>query len=273
MTGADPEAMIAMLEGLGVSALGMNCSLGPDKMLPLMDIFSRRASVPVIAKPNAGLPEVRDGKTVFAMNQDDFAGYSEQLARKGASILGGCCGSTPDYLREVIARTKEIPLPVLSDKNITVVSSYSHAVTVDRSPVLIGERINPTGKPKLKEALRAGDMSYILGEGIRQADSGAHILDVNVGLPEIDEAAVMKKVIQELQAVTDLPLQIDTSDPAALEGAMRVYNGKPLVNSVNGNEDSMRQVFPLVKKYGGTVIALSLDENGVSETAQRRGAI
>ena len=273
MTGADPEAMIAMLEGLGVSALGMNCSLGPDKMLPLMDIFSRRASVPVIAKPNAGLPEVRDGKTVFAMNQDDFAGYSEQLARKGASILGGCCGSTPDYLREVIARTKEIPLPVLSDKNITVVSSYSHAVTVDRSPVLIGERINPTGKPKLKEALRAGDMSYILGEGIRQADSGAHILDVNVGLPEIDEAAVMKKVIQELQAVTDLPLQIDTSDPAALEGAMRVYNGKPLVNSVNGNEDSMRQVFPLVKKYGGTVIALTLDENGIPETAEGRVAI
>lgn len=270
MTGADPAAMIALLEGLRVDAIGMNCSLGPDKMLPFMQQFRDLSSLPLIVNPNAGLPEIKDGKTIYSMTDKTFADYAEALAENGASILGGCCGTTPDTLREVIRKTKNLPLPEITKKHITAVSSYTHAVTVGTSPVLIGERINPTGKPKFKEALRAGDIQYIRNEGIRQADRGAHILDVNVGLPEIDEPQMMVRAVKALQEITDLPLQIDTSSPEALEQALRIYNGKPLVNSVNGKEESMESVFPLVKKYGGTVIALTLDETGIPDTAEKR---
>ena len=273
MTGADPCAMIAMLESLGVCALGMNCSLGPDKMLPLMKEFFENSSLPIIVNPNAGLPEIVDGKVTYAMGADEFSDFAVKLAESGASILGGCCGTEPDYIRSVIEKTKNIPLPKIDKKGLTVISSYTHAVKVGVDPILIGERINPTGKAKFKEALRAGDINYILGEGVKQADAGVHVLDVNVGLPEIDERAMMKDAVFALQSVTDLPLQIDSSNPDVLADAMRIYNGKPLINSVNGNDESMDAVFPLVKKYGGAVIALTLDHTGIPETAEGRVAI
>ncbi len=273
MTGASPFAMIAMLEGLGVDAIGMNCSLGPDKMIPIVEEFEKYSSTPVIVKPNAGLPVIRDGRTVFDKTAEEFSDICKILAEKGALILGGCCGTNPEYIRLLVEKTKDLPFALPTQKNVTAVSSYTHAVEIGNLPVLIGERINPTGKAKLKEALRTGDMNYILTEAVRQDEKGVHILDVNVGLPEIDEPSVMKRVVEELQAVTDTPLQIDSSDPEALERAMRIYNGKPLINSVNGKTESMEAVFPLVKKYGGVLIALTLDENGIPETADGRVAI
>ena len=273
MTGASPEAMIAMLEGLGVDALGLNCSVGPDKMIEIIDRFIDNASVPVIANPNAGLPVVVDGKTTYNIDADQFADHMQKLAKKGVHILGGCCGTTPEYMKKTVEKTEEIDYKVPTFKNHTVVSSYTQAVFIGSKPVLIGERINPTGKKKLKEALKTEDLNYILNEGITQAEKGVHILDVNVGLPEIDEARMMKRVVTALQAVTDLPLQIDTSDPNVLADAMRYYNGKPLVNSVNGEDESMDAVFPLVKKYGGAVIALAMDKKGIPQTAVGRVAI
>lgn len=270
MTGADPASMIALLEGLGVDALGMNCSFGPDKMLEIIDVFSEFSSLPIIVNPNAGLPEIKDGKTVYGISADTFAEYMVKLAERGASILGGCCGTTPEYIRRTVEKTGRMEYVLPAEKNLTVVSSYTHSVVIGDRPVLIGERINPTGKKKLKEALRESNMGYILGEGITQAEKGAHILDVNVGLPEIDERAMMKRVVSELQAVTDLPLQLDSSDPEVLGGAMRIYNGKPLVNSVNGKKESMEKIFPLVRRYGGSVIALTMDENGIPEKADGR---
>ena len=273
MTGADPAAMTARLEGLGVDAIGMNCSFGPDVMLEIIDRFTENSSLPLIANPNAGLPQVEDGKTVYDISAEEFADYMVRLAEKGVTVLGGCCGTTPEYIAATVRKTSSIPFRAPIEKNKTVVSSYTHAVEVADSPILIGERINPTGKPKLKEALRSGDFNYILNEGVRQSEAGAHILDVNVGLPEIDEAETMKKAVSALQAVTDTPLQLDSSSPAVLERAMRIYNGKALINSVNGEDDSMNAVFPLVKKYGGTVIALTMDKSGIPESAEARAEI
>ena len=191
-----------------------------------------------------------------------------KLAESGANILGGCCGTEPDYIKELVDATRSIPIRNRDDNNLSVVTSYSKAVNIGESPILIGERINPTGKPKLKEALKKGDIEYILEQGLTQSDAGAHILDVNVGLPEIDEAETMEKIVTALQAVCDLPLSLDSNDPAVLERAMRVYNGKPLINSVNGDDESMEKIFPLIKKYGGSVIALTLDKHGIPGTAE-----
>ncbi len=273
MTGADPRAMIALLEGLGVDAVGMNCSLGPAQMIRLVEQFATHTSLPIIVNPNAGLPEVQDGKTVFNVSAEEFASAMEEIAKKGGCILGGCCGTTPDYIRAMRQKTDPIPYAVPTPKNKTVVSSYTHAVEIGAKPILIGERINPTGKPKLKEALRNEDLNYLLTEGIRQADAGVQILDVNVGLPEIDEEMMMKKTVAALQAVVDLPLQLDTANPGVLEKAMRIYNGKPLINSVNGEPASMDAVFPLVQKYGGSIIALTMDQSGIPATAEARLAV
>ena len=270
MTGASPEAMIAMLESLGVSALGMNCSLGPDKMLGLVDRFVENASVPIIVNPNAGLPVVVDGKTVFNTDSETFSDYMVKMAVKGACILGGCCGTTPDYIRKTVGKTASVEYSVPNYKEKTVISSYTHAVEIDEQPILIGERINPTGKPRFKDALRANDMNYIVNEAVKQIDAGVHVLDVNVGLPEIDEKIMMKNAVEAVQTVTDVPLQLDSNNAAVLEDAMRIYNGKPLVNSVNGEEESMRKIFPLVQKYGGAVIALTMDNSGIPETAEKR---
>ena len=270
MTGADPEAMICMLEGLGVSALGMNCSLGADKMLELLPKFVENASVPIIVNPNAGLPSVIDGRTVFDCNAENFTSLMVRMAEQGAHILGGCCGTTPDYISSLTAATRDIPYAKVTEKNFTRVSSYTHSVDFDGAPVLIGERINPTGKPRLKEALRSGNIDYLVTEALGEEEAGAEVLDVNVGLPEICEKEMMCRAINEITAVLDLPLQIDSSDPETLDAAMRIYNGKPLVNSVNGKEEIMRAVFPSVKKYGGTVIALTIDEGGIPTTADGR---
>ncbi len=273
MTGANPAAMIALLEGLGVDALGMNCSFGPDKMLEIIDQFVENASVPVVVNPNAGLPKVVDGQTVYDISPEAFGDYMQKLAEKGACILGGCCGTTPEYIKNAIEKTKGIEYKYPEKKNKTCFSSYTHTVSVGEMPILIGERINPTGKKKLKEALREGNVNYILNEGINQAEKGVHVLDVNVGLPEIDEKKVMCDVVKALQAVTNLPLQLDSSNPDVLEASMRIYNGKPLINSVNGKEESMTAIFPLVKKYGGAVIALTLDEEGIPNTVDGRVAL
>lgn len=270
MTGADPAAMIAMLEGLHVDALGMNCSLGPDMMLSIIEEFRQYASVPVIVNPNAGLPEVRDGQTVYNIGADEFSDYMVKLAEGGASILGGCCGTTPEFIAKTIEKTCSLPYAYPDEKNDTLTSSYTHAVMIDRDPILIGERINPTGKPKLKEALRSGDMNYVLNEAIRQAEAGAHVLDVNAGLPEIDETETMVRCVAAIQSVTDLPLQIDSTKPDTLRAALRMYNGKPLVNSVNGTEESMNAVLPIVQQYGGVLIALTIDESGIPDTAAER---
>ena len=273
MTGADPAAMIAMLEGLRVDAVGMNCSLGPDIMLGIIEQFKQYSSLPVIVNPNAGLPEIRDGETVYNIGSDDFAAYMAELAKGGATILGGCCGTTPEFIRKTIEATSNLPYELPDKKHLTCVSSYTHAVFIDRDPVLIGERINPTGKKKLKEALRNNDINYILNEGIRQTDAGCHILDVNVGLPEIDETEMMKKCVFSLQSVTDLPLQLDSTNFETLEASARLYNGKPLINSVNGTQESMSHVFPIAAKYGGGIIALTIDEKGIPTTAEGRAEI
>lgn len=273
MTGASPLSMSALLEGLGVDAIGVNCSLGPDKMLPVVKEYAKYSSLPLIVNPNAGLPQVVNGETVFTTSAEEFSSLMREIALSGACILGGCCGTTPEYIRKTIQKTADLEYKYPEFKTHTVVSSYTNGVIIGEKPVLIGERINPTGKKKLKEALKANDLNYILNEGVTQAEAGVHILDVNVGLPEIDEEQMMKSAVTALQAVTDLPLQIDTSDVKALETALRIYNGKALVNSVNGKEESLNTVLPLVKKYGGTVIALTLDENGIPDNAADRAKI
>ena len=273
MTGADPMAMIAMLEGLGVDAIGMNCSLGPKQMLEVARDYVKYASVPVVVSPNAGMPRTENGKTVFDVSADEFSDIMKEIALMGASVLGGCCGTTPEYIKCTVEKTKALPYEAPTDKGITVVSSYTHAVEIGREPVLIGERINPTGKPKFKQALRENNIGYILNEGIAQQEKGVQILDVNVGLPEINEDEMLTTAVRELQSVLDLPLQLDSVKASSLEKAMRVYNGKPLVNSVNGKQESMDAVLPLVKKYGGCVIALTIDESGIPDTAEGRCAI
>lgn len=270
MTGANPQAMVALLEGLGVDAIGMNCSLGPEQMKHIVPLLFESANVPIIVNPNAGLPRTENGKTVYDVNAEEFSDIMVEIVQSGARIIGGCCGTTPDFIRKTVEKTKTLtPLPI-TYKNTTLVSSYTHAVEIGPSPILIGERINPTGKKKFKEALRQNDMDYILNEGLAQQDKGVQILDVNVGLPEIDEVSMIKSAVYELQSVIDLPLQIDTVDITAMEQAMRLYNGKPLVNSVNGKVKNMKEVFPLVAKYGGTVIALTIDETGIPETVEGR---
>ena len=273
LTGGDIPAAVALLEGLGVDGLGFNCGLGPAQMGELLPQLMNCCSIPVIVNPNAGLPRIVNGETIFDVDPDDFAKAMVGIAQGGAWMIGGCCGTTPKHIAAMIAHCKNISPAALVQHNLTVVSSYSKAVVFGKKPLLIGERINPTGKSRLKQALRENNMDYLLREGITQQQNGADILDVNVGLPEIDEVAIMRRAVAEIQGVIDLPLQIDTSDTEAMESAMRIYNGKPLINSVNGKEESMRCIFPLIKKYGGVIIALTLDESGIPETAEGRLAV
>ena len=270
VTGCDIPAMVALLEGLGVDALGVNCSLGAEELEKFVPEIIKYSSVPVIVNPNAGMPCVVDGKTCYNSTPEKFASSVKNIAKMGARILGGCCGTTPEHIKAVKSLLADVMPAEIVKKNYTVVSSYSHACFFDNRVVLIGERINPTGKSKLKAALRENNLGYLVSEAIGQEEKGAHMLDVNVGLPEINESEMLVNAIKEIQAVTSLPLQIDTSDSIALEKAMRIYNGKPLVNSVNGKKESMESVLPLVKKYGGVVIALTLDENGIPNTAKGR---
>ena len=270
MTGASPAAMVAMLEGMGADAIGANCSLGPKQLRGVAEVLLEKASVPVLIKPNAGLPRSVNGKTVFDVSVEEFSEELCDLVKLGVRVAGGCCGTTPEYIKALCRKTESLDPKPLEKKNITTVSSFTHAVEFGTEPILIGERINPTGKKRLKAALLENDMNYVLSEGVKQQEKGVHILDVNVGLPELDEPEVLKCAVCELQEVIDLPLQIDTADLSAMEAALRLYNGKAMVNSVNGKEESMAAVFPLVKKYGGLVVALTLDENGIPATAEGR---
>lgn len=273
ITGADPAAMVALLEGMGADAIGANCSLGPEQLTGVARQLLENASVPVVLKPNAGMPRMEGGKTVFTVTPEEFACRLGQLAEEGLRVVGGCCGTTPEHIAALTHRCACLTPRSLTQKNHTVVSSYTHAVRFGGKPLLIGERINPTGKKRLKAAIAAGDMDYILSEGVAQQEKGVDILDVNVGLPGIDEACILTDTVNALQEIIDLPLQIDTADPAAMEAALRRYNGKALLNSVNGKAESMAAVFPLAKKYGGVVVALTLDEGGIPATAEGRFAI
>lgn len=270
LTGGDVPSVVAMLEGLRVDALGLNCGLGPKQMLPILNDLRRYTSLPIIVKPNAGLPKQKNGETYYDVEPDEFARIMQEVVREGACVIGGCCGTTPEHIKKLVEECKDLPLREIEKKHDTIVSSYGQAVILDDMPRIIGERINPTGKKKFKEALKNEDMDYILKEAITQQDKGAHILDVNVGLPDIDEVAMMEKVVKELQSVTSLPLQIDTVDGKAMERAMRIYNGKPMINSVNGKQVSMDEVFPLIRKYGGVVVGLTIDEEGIPKDAEGR---
>ncbi len=275
LTGGQPKGVVAMLEGLRVDALGVNCGLGPTEMKGIVKELSEAASVPVVVNPNAGLPRVENGVTYFDVGPEEFSSVMKEIASENNNILGvgGCCGTTPAHIKALVDTLKDEKTNDIVACDDTVVSSGMGHVVLNEKPVIIGERINPTGKKKMKQALVDNDMDYILNEGVTQEENGAHILDVNVGLPEIDEPTMLKRAVYELQGISALPLQIDTSDPIAMEGAMRIYNGKPMINSVNGKQEVMDAIFPLVKKYGGTVVSLLLDEDGIPETVEGRMAI
>ncbi len=269
LMGTDPLTVVAVLEGLGVDALGVNCSLGPKELIPIVDKILEYSSIPVMVQPNAGLPKVEDGKTVFDIDSETFSQYMEKMAEAGVRVLGGCCGTKDEFISKTVEKVSKLKTKEIDKKSITVVSSSIKSVVFDEVRV-IGERINPTGKKKFKEALKNHDIDYILGQAIEQNEGGADLLDVNVGLPEIDEKAVMVEVIKELQTILHLPLQIDSSSPEVIEAGARIYNGKPLINSVNGKMEVMEDIFPIVKKYGACVIGLTLDENGIPSLAEDR---
>lgn len=270
MTGANPAVMAAMLEGMGVDAIGANCSLGPKQLIGVMDELLKYCSVPVAFKPNAGLPK-SDGKaTYYDVDADEFAQDIKLSVENGVRIVGGCCGTTPEYIKKVCELTRGMKPKEIEKKTYSVCTSYNKAVFFGEKPILIGERINPTGKKRFKQALLENDIGYILQEAVNQQAKGVHVLDVNVGLPGINEAQMLTDSVCELQCVTDLPLQIDSSDPVAMESALRRYNGKAMINSVNGKEENMNAIFPLVKKYGGFVVALTLDEKGIPSTVEGR---
>ncbi len=264
--GATPSAVVALLEGLGVDGIGVNCSVGPKQMKGVVEELLSLSSLPILVKPNAGLPTIEGG---YDITPEEFAEYTAEFVQMGARLVGGCCGTTPAYIAALKKRVAALSVQPIAAKNRTVISSYTRALSFD-IPFMIGERINPTGKKRFRQALKDREVGYILNEGISQQEKGALALDVNVGAPEIDEGKELPYYIEELQAVLDLPLQIDTSNYEAMERAMRIYNGKPLVNSVNGKKESMERVFPLVKKYGGVVIALTLDEKGIPDTVEGR---
>lgn len=270
LTGADVETAVITLDALGVDAVGFNCGFGPEQMLPLVKEAVKFTKKPIIVNPNAGLPEVINGITVYNVSAAEFANKTAEIVKAGACIAGGCCGTSPEYIKAEIDACKDLHIAERAVKDFTAVTSYSKTVQFDKRTVLIGERINPTGKKRFKEALRENDINYILNEGITQADNHADILDVNVGLPEIDEKEMLTSCVTGLQAITNLPLQIDTSDTTALESALRIYNGKAMINSVNGKTESMESVFPAAKKYGGVIVCLLLDENGIPPTSDGR---
>lgn len=273
LTGGDVPSVVALLEGLRVDALGINCGMGPEQMLPILQEIAKYTSLPIIVKPNAGLPKQKDGETYYDVSPESFSDSLKKIVENGACVIGGCCGTTPSHIKAMAEKCTGMEIVKPTRKPHTLVSSYGKALELGDMPVIIGERINPTGKKRFKQALKEHDLDYVLREGITQQDKGAHILDVNVGLPDIDEVAMMKEVVTELQSVTSLPLQIDTVNVEALDAAMRIYNGKPMVNSVSGKQESMDAVFPLVAKYGGVVVGLTLDEDGIPQTAEGRAKI
>ncbi|MBR3247310.1 MAG: homocysteine S-methyltransferase family protein [Clostridiales bacterium] len=273
LTGGNVEGTVAMLEGLKVDAIGINCGFGPKQMLPIAERLVKCCSLPIVVNPNAGLPRTENGATVYDVDPEDFSEVMEQIAKLGVHVMGGCCGTTPAHIKAMIGKVKVLPFTAPFEKNDTYVTSFADCVKIGIKPVIVGERINPTGKKKLQQALRDNNIDYILTEALKQEEAGADVLDVNVGLPEIDEPSMMESVILKIQSVTNLPLQIDTTNIEALERGMRIYNGKPMINSVNGKEENIKAVMPLVAKYGGVLVALPLDEDGIPEDSDGRIAI
>ncbi|WP_179631968.1 homocysteine S-methyltransferase family protein [Clostridium peptidivorans] len=269
-TGTDPLTMITLLEGLGVDALGVNCSLGPKELIPIVEKILEYSSIPVIIQANAGLPRVEDEKTIYDITPEEFAKHVKVMAQSGACILGGCCGTTDEYIKKVVENLKSLKPVKVNNKKFTAICSSSKTVILGKEVKVIGERINPTGKKKFKEALKSNNIDYILTEAINQVESGADILDVNVGLPEIDEKEMMIRTIKEVQSILNVPLQIDSSDSKVIEAAARIYNGKSIINSVNGKEQVIREIFPIAKKYGACIVGLTLDENGIPSKAEER---
>lgn len=270
LSGGSVQSVIPMCEGLKADAVGINCGLGPAQMLPIVKEIVQISSLPVIVNPNAGLPRQLGNQTVYDLSDDEFAFLMKEIAALGVQGVGGCCGTTPSTIKTMVQTIRNCPFQPIAPKKMTWVTSYSQAVQIGPKPVVIGERINPTGKKRLKEALRNQEYEYILSQALEQEIAGAHILDVNVGLPEIDEPSMMKEMICQIQSVTACPLQIDTGNIEALEQALRIYNGRPMVNSVNGKLESMESVFPLIQKYGAVVVGLCLDEQGIPEQAKQR---
>ncbi|MBP2097359.1 homocysteine S-methyltransferase family protein [Enterococcus rivorum] len=271
--GTDPLTAVLTLQSLGIDAVGVNCSLGPVELMPVIETILKYAKIPVMVQANAGLPEIEDGQTVYRISVAEYGQAAKKMVEKGVRIVGGCCGTTPDFIRELRGIIDSLPVIDPVPEIVTAVTSGSQSVILNNGLHLIGERINPTGKKRLKEALRNNELSYLLKEALKQVEAGADILDVNVGLPEIDESKMMQQAVQEIQGIVTVPLQIDSSSVTAIETGARYYNGKPLINSVNGKEESMKAIFPIVKKYGGVVLGLTLDETGIPETAEARLAI
>lgn len=269
-TGVSPECMSAVLGGLGADAIGVNCSLGPDELFPVLDKICSLTSLPVIAKANAGLPD--PVTNLFNVSPEDFAESNAKLAGAGVKIFGGCCGTTPEHIRKMIERLENVENIKRPVKRISVACSAVNCVTINQ-PRVIGERINPTGKKRFKEALINHDIDYILSQAVEQVHAGAEILDVNVGLPDINEKEMMITAVKAIQSVCDTPLQLDSTIPEVLEAGLRIYNGKPVVNSVNGEDESLEKILPLVKKYGASVVGLTLDKKGIPKTAEGRFAI
>lgn len=268
-TGCQLSAMALTLSGLGVDGLGMNCSVGPVEMLEMAEEILRYTDLPLIIKPNAGLPEIVDGRTRYSITREEFVEAMQALVRRGAAMVGGCCGTDPGYIRALAEAVRGITPKRPAYAPVSAVCSHAETVVIDRVRP-IGERINPTGKKRMKQALQTHEMAYLVSQGLEQVEAGAQILDVNVGLPGLDEAAMMVEAVQTLQSVLTAPLQIDSSHPEVLEQALRAYNGVPIVNSVNGEEAVLRRILPLVKKYGACVVGLTLDETGIPRRAEDR---
>lgn len=270
LMGTDPKTMVFVLEGLGVDALGVNCSLGPKELMPIVEEILKYSSIPVMVQPNAGLPRYDGEKTIYDIAPEQFAEYIRTMAEKGVRIFGGCCGTNPDYIKAAVEILQGLKPADTKSKDYTAVCSATETVILDGSVKIIGERINPTGKARYKEELKEKSVKYIQAEAVKQKEEGADILGLNVGLPEIDEKEMMTKAVKAIQKVVQLPVTIDSPTPEVLEAGARVYNGKPIINSVNGKESTMEKVFPIVKKYGGAVIALTIDEKGIPATAEER---
>lgn len=285
LMGTDPLTMVNMLQDLGIQALGVNCSLGPKEMIPLVKEILSYSTLPVLVQPNAGLPKVVNGETIFDVDIEEYVDAMIEMLEAGIAIVGGCCGTNPDYIKALTQRIELLDpekakqsFPALSqeveksrrEKAMTAVSSSTRTVILDNRIRIIGERINPTGKKLLREALKENNLAYIENEAINQVEAGAEILDINVGLPEINELEVMVEAVKKVSAVVNVPLQIDSSSPQVIEAAVRIYNGKPIINSVNGKQEVMDAIFPIAKKYGACVIALTLDEKGLPRNARER---
>ena len=270
--GASVESMIATLQDLGISAIGVNCSLGPEQLLPIVKKFCEFSHVPVMVQPNAGLPVIREGKTFYDVTPEKFAEISVEFAKMGVAILGGCCGTTPEHILKmrnaVLKNSPKIASRKVEDN--TIISSGSNVATFGKKFVVIGERLNPTGKKTLQKAIREKDFDFMIKEALKQQEQNAKVLDLNVGLPDINEPEFLKESLLEIQSVINLPIQIDSANFEALESAARIYNGKPILNSVNGKTESLEKVLPIAKKYGACVLGLTLDENGIPETANER---